>query len=52
MTTNKALDIAMLPASVCAGSQLTALLNLINDVYAVAEEGLWVPGATRTTMAR
>ena len=53
MATAKALDIAMLPASAWADSQLMAVLNdLINDVYAVAEEGLWVPGAARTTMAR
>lgn len=46
-------DIALLPAASGGDSQLMAVLNdLINEVYAVAEAGLWGPGAARTTIAR
>ncbi len=52
MTTAGALDVSMLPASASGDLELvTALDGLINDVYAVAEEGLWLPGAARTTVA-
>lgn len=30
---------------------MRGLADLVNDVYAVAEEGLWVDGATRTSAA-
>jgi GNAT superfamily N-acetyltransferase len=43
----------MLPAVVADDARLTAeLTGLINEVYAVAEEGLWVEGASRTTIER
>jgi GNAT superfamily N-acetyltransferase len=41
----------MLPAAVADDAALTAeLTDLINGVYAVAEKGLWVDGASRTTV--
>jgi len=43
----------MLPPAVADDAALTAeLTDLINGVYAVAEEGLWVDGASRTTVER
>ena len=40
----------MLPSRACDDVRLTAALaELINEVYAVAEEGLWVAGTPRTT---
>lgn len=51
MTTTASLDIAMLPAAAAADAALMAqLADLINGVYAVAEKGLWVDGAARTTV--
>ena len=44
--------IEMLPAAAAADAGLAAeLTDLVNRVYASAEEGLWVDGATRTTTA-
>jgi GNAT superfamily N-acetyltransferase len=44
------LDIALVPSALADDRRLTAELTaLINDVYAVAEAGLWVDGAARTT---
>jgi GNAT superfamily N-acetyltransferase len=37
------------PAASADASLVARLTDLVNDVYAVAEEGLWVDGATRTT---
>jgi GNAT superfamily N-acetyltransferase len=50
MTFAGRLEISMLPADAADDMSLTAAVaSLINDVYAVAEEGLWVDGAPRTT---
>jgi GNAT superfamily N-acetyltransferase len=38
------------PAASADASLVARLANLVNDVYAVAEEGLWIDGATRTTV--
>jgi GNAT superfamily N-acetyltransferase len=47
------LEIAVLPAAVADDVALTSeLAELINDVYAIAEKGMWVDGATRTTVER
>jgi GNAT superfamily N-acetyltransferase len=44
--------IEMLPAAAATDAGLVAeLTDLVNRVYARAEEGLWVDGATRTTTA-
>jgi GNAT superfamily N-acetyltransferase len=44
--------IEMLPAAAATDAELVAkLTGLVNRVYAGAEEGLWVDGATRTTTA-
>ena len=46
-----ALEIALLPpAAADDASVTTTLTGLINEVYAVAEEGLWAGGASRTTI--
>lgn len=37
------------PAAASAGAVVPAVTALVNDVYAVAEEGLWEPGTSRTT---
>jgi GNAT superfamily N-acetyltransferase len=43
-------SIELLPATAANDDGLVAeLTGLVNRVYAVAEEGLWVDGATRTT---
>jgi ribosomal protein S18 acetylase RimI-like enzyme len=50
MTVAGALEIAMLPSAAADDVQLIAVLtSLINDVYAVAEEGLWAQGTSRTS---
>lgn len=47
------IEIGMLPADVADDARLTAeLAGLINDVYTAAEKGLWVDGASRTTVQR
>jgi N-acetylglutamate synthase-like GNAT family acetyltransferase len=44
-------EIAWLPTTAADDRSLIAgLTNLINDVYAVAEDGLWVRGAARTSV--
>ncbi|MFL6052838.1 MAG: GNAT family N-acetyltransferase [Actinoallomurus sp.] len=44
------LQIQALEAAAASDAALvTALTDLINEVYAVAEQGLWTEGATRTT---
>jgi GNAT superfamily N-acetyltransferase len=49
MTAGGAIEIAMLPSAAADDLQLMAVLaGLINDVYAVAEEGLWAQGTSRT----
>lgn len=53
MTKVTTLEIAVLPAAVADDVALTAeLTELTNDVYAIAEKGMWVDGATRTTVER
>lgn len=53
MTTTGSLEIAMLPAAVADDAAQTAgLTDLINGVYAEAENGLWVEGASRTTVEK
>ena len=45
-------DIALLdaePAAATTPGSSSALTDLVNDVYAVAESGMWRDGATRTT---
>ena len=50
MTFAGRLEISMLPADATDDMSLTAAVaSLINDVYAVAEEGLWIDGTPRTT---
>jgi len=50
MTATGSLDIGMLPSVAADDAALMAqLTELINAVYAVAEKGLWVDGAARTT---
>ncbi len=45
-----AVEIGMLPAAAAGDPSLvTELTGLINDVYKVAEDGLWADGAARTT---
>jgi len=47
-----AIDIRMLPPDAGADPTVIELVTgLVNDVYAVAEEGLWVEGATTRTTA-
>jgi len=43
-------DIELLAAAAASDSELVGdITDLVNRVYAVAEDGLWVEGATRTT---
>jgi GNAT superfamily N-acetyltransferase len=43
--------IELLPGTVASDQRLAeALTDLVNDVYDIAEAGLWVDGATRTTV--
>jgi GNAT superfamily N-acetyltransferase len=43
--------IELLPAAAADDAPLMArITELTNQVYAVAEDGLWIPGATRTTL--
>jgi SAM-dependent methyltransferase/GNAT superfamily N-acetyltransferase len=43
-------EIRMLPATAADDATLMErITDLINEVYAVAEDGLWIEGATRTT---
>lgn len=52
MTPEQALDIAFLePAAADDAGLMAAVTELVNDVYAVAEHGLWVEGARRTSIA-
>jgi len=52
-TTAESPQIRMLSSVAATDVRLTAALtDLINSVYAVAEEGLWVEGAARTTVER
>lgn len=45
------LDIELLPAAAARDSELVGeITDLVNRVYAAAEEGLWVESATRTTV--
>jgi GNAT superfamily N-acetyltransferase len=45
------LEVQMLPAAASNDATLMErVTDLINEVYAVAEDGLWVEGATRTTV--
>jgi GNAT superfamily N-acetyltransferase len=44
-------EVQLLPASAADDTTLMKrIADLINEVYAVAEEGLWIDGATRTTV--
>jgi SAM-dependent methyltransferase/GNAT superfamily N-acetyltransferase len=44
-------EIRMLPATAAEDAALMErITDLINEVYAVAEDGLWIEGATRTTV--
>jgi GNAT superfamily N-acetyltransferase len=44
------IEIQVLPAAASDDAALMArIADLINEVYAVAEDGLWIEGATRTT---
>ena len=50
MSTNETIAVRLLEAAVSRDARLVDhLTGLINDVYAVAESGLWRDGATRTT---
>jgi GNAT superfamily N-acetyltransferase len=50
MTTSTSLDIQLLPAEASADARLMRqIADLVNRVYAIAEAGQWLPGATRTT---
>jgi GNAT superfamily N-acetyltransferase len=44
------LDIQFLPAAGSEDPVMAQLADLINQVYAVAEDGLWLTGAHRTTV--
>jgi ribosomal protein S18 acetylase RimI-like enzyme len=45
------IEIQLLPAAESANAELMArIAEVINEVYAVAEDGLWTAGATRTTL--
>jgi SAM-dependent methyltransferase/GNAT superfamily N-acetyltransferase len=44
-------EIQMLPATAADDATLIErIADLVNEVYAVAEDGLWIEGATRTTV--
>jgi GNAT superfamily N-acetyltransferase len=46
------IDIQLLPAAAASDGELVGrITELINRVYAAAEEGLWVEAATRTTIS-
>jgi GNAT superfamily N-acetyltransferase len=46
------LEIALLPPAAARDTVLVGrITDLVNRVYATAEEGLWVEGATRTTIS-
>ncbi len=48
----RAVSIRLLsPAAASARAVVSAVAVLVNDVYAVAEEGLWEPDTSRTTAA-
>ena len=50
MTTAGKFEIVMLPPAAAGDIQLMSTVSrLINEVYAVAEEGLWADGTSRTT---
>ena len=50
MTTNETIAVRLLEPAVSRDGRLVGhLTGLINDVYEVAESGLWRDGATRTT---
>jgi hypothetical protein len=47
------IEIRLLPAAASDDATLIErITELINEVYAVAEAGLWVEGTTRTTWTR
>jgi GNAT superfamily N-acetyltransferase len=49
-STTSHVEIALLPPDAASDRELVAALtDLVNRVYTVAEAGLWVEGATRTT---
>ncbi|HKE72623.1 MAG TPA: GNAT family N-acetyltransferase [Acidimicrobiales bacterium] len=49
---NETVSVGLLDAAAGRDAGLVArLTRLVNDVYAVAESGLWLPGAVRTTAA-
>jgi GNAT superfamily N-acetyltransferase len=39
------------PATAADDGRMSALAGLVNDIYAVSEEGLWADGVTRTSVA-
>ena len=48
---HEALTVELLELAASADADLVAeLCELVNDVYAVAEAGMWVDGTTRTTV--
>lgn len=52
MTATTDIAVELLPATAATDEGLVAeLTDLVNRVYAVAEQGLWVDGAKRTTAA-
>ncbi len=51
MAPDEALTVELLdPAASADAALVSELCDLVNDVYAVAESGMWVDGATRTTV--
>jgi GNAT superfamily N-acetyltransferase len=51
MTTSTSFDIQLLPPDASADAPLMRqIAELVNRVYALAETGQWLPGATRTTV--
>jgi GNAT superfamily N-acetyltransferase len=51
MTATTSPDIQLLPAGASGDTELMRqIAALVNRVYAIAEAGLWRPGATRTTV--
>ncbi|CAL9323408.1 GNAT family N-acetyltransferase [Streptomyces sp. SudanB66_2053] len=49
---NAPLDIQLLPPEASKDKELmTEITDLINQVYASAEDGIWLPGTPRTTVA-
>ena len=50
MTSSTQIDVELLDSAASDDANLIdRLTNLVNEVYAVAEDGLWQSGATRTT---